>query len=141
MRVGPAEVHIDGERVAHIDHGLAVLLGVAVDDGPREVDWLANKIADLRVFLDDDGKMNRSVLDVRGDVLVVSQFTLLADARRGRRPSYTDAARPEQAIPLYEAFMDALRSRGLSVESGRFGAMMDVALVNRGPVTVIIDTP
>lgn len=141
MRVGRAEVRVDDEQVGAIERGLMVLLGVAADDGDDQVDWMARKIAELRIFPDDEGKMNRSVEEIGGAVLVVSQFTLLGDVRRGRRPSYVRAAAPEQADALYEQFMDALRSRGLPVASGRFRAMMDVELVNEGPVTIILDTP
>ena len=141
MRVGRAEVRVDDERVGAIGSGLLVLLGVAVGDGEREVQWMTRKVAELRIFPDADGRMNRSVEEIGGEVLVVSQFTLLGDVRKGRRPSYVGAAPPEEADRLYEAFMTELAGRGLPVASGRFQAMMDVELVNEGPVTIILDTP
>jgi D-tyrosyl-tRNA(Tyr) deacylase len=141
MRVGRAEVRVDEERVGAIGRGLLVLLGVAQGDGDREVEWMARKIAELRIFPDDDGRMNRSVEEIGGELLVVSQFTLLGDVRKGRRPSYVKAAPPAEADRLYEALMAALAARGLTVASGRFQAMMDVELVNEGPVTIILDTP
>jgi D-tyrosyl-tRNA(Tyr) deacylase len=141
MRVGRAEVRVDEERVGAIGRGLLVLLGVAQGDGEREVEWMARKIAELRIFPDDDGRMNRSVEEIGGELLVVSQFTLLGDVRKGRRPSYVKAAPPAEADRLYEALMAALAARGLTVASGRFQAMMDVELVNEGPVTIILDTP
>lgn len=140
QRVSRAAVVIEGETVGVIEGGLLVLLGVAADDTPSDVQWLAEKIAVLRIFADEVGKMNRSVSDVGGAVLVVSQFTLHGDCRKGRRPSFLHAAPPEIAVPLYEAFIQALRSLGLPVETGRFGATMQVELVNEGPVTLILDT-
>lgn len=140
QRVSRAAVVIEGETVGVIEGGLLVLLGVAADDTPSDVQWLAEKIAVLRIFADEVGKMNRSVSDVGGAVLVVSQFTLHGDCRKGRRPSFLHAAPPETAVPLYEAFIQALRSLGLPVETGRFGATMQVELVNEGPVTLILDT-
>jgi D-aminoacyl-tRNA deacylase len=140
QRVRRAAVIIDGETVGAIEHGLLVLLGVTADDSPDDGRWLADKLAGLRIFNDDSGKMNRSVADIGGALLVVSQFTLYGDCRKGRRPSFLGAALPETAVPLYEAFVNALRSLGLPVETGRFGAMMQVELVNDGPVTLILDT-
>jgi D-aminoacyl-tRNA deacylase len=140
QRVAEASVRIEGELTARIGRGLAVLLGVAVGDGEHDVDYLAEKVLNLRVFSDDAGQMNRSVLDVRGGVLVVSQFTLYGDARRGRRPSYTGAAAPAEANRLYERFVEQLRPSGLEVATGVFQATMDVALVNRGPVTILLDS-
>jgi D-aminoacyl-tRNA deacylase len=140
QRVSRAAVVIDGETVGAIERGLLVLLGVAPADTPAEAQWLADKIAGLRVFNDEAGKMNLSVADVGGAVLVVSQFTLYGDCRKGRRPSFIGAAGPEVAVPLYEAFVDALRSLGLPTATGRFGAMMQVELTNDGPVTLILDT-
>lgn len=122
-----------------IDRGLLVLLGVGKQDTREQVEWMADKIAGLRIFADEDGKMNRDLSAVGGAVLVVSQFTLYGDATKGRRPSFVDAAPPELAVPLYEAFVAALRARGLSVETGEFGAMMDVELVNDGPVTLVLE--
>ncbi len=140
QRVRRAAVVIDGETIAAIEGGLLVLLGVAAADTAADVQWLAEKTAHLRIFNDEGGKMNRSVADVGGSLLVVSQFTLHADCRKGRRPSFLDAATPEIAVPLYEAFVNALRAVGLPVQTGRFGAMMQVELVNDGPVTLILDT-
>ncbi len=140
QRVRRAAVVIDGETVAAIEGGLLVLLGVATTDTAADVQWLAEKTAHLRIFNDEAGKMNRSVADVGGSLLVVSQFTLHGDCRKGRRPSFLDAAPPEIAVPLYEAFVNALRAIGLPVQTGRFGAMMQVELLNDGPVTLILDT-
>lgn len=141
QRVASATVTVDGETVASIGRGVLVLLGVGRDDDERSASLLARKIAELRIFPDERGRFDRSLLDVGGAALVVSQFTLFADVRRGRRPSFTEAAAPEVAEPLVDAFARLLRDRGvLAVETGRFGAHMDVALVNDGPVTIILDT-
>jgi D-tyrosyl-tRNA(Tyr) deacylase len=140
QRVSEASVRVAGAEVAAIGRGLAVLLGVGKDDAEADADYLAEKILNLRVFPDEAGQMNRSVLDVRGSLLVVSQFTLLGDVRRGRRPSYADAAGPEQANRLYELFVERLRPSGLPVATGIFRAMMDVGLVNDGPVTILLDS-
>ncbi len=140
QRVAWAKVTVDGKTTGEIGVGLLVLLGVTHPDTEREARKLAQKIAKLRVFNDDAGKMNLSVRDVNGAALVVSQFTLYADASGGNRPSYVSAARPEQAVPLYEAFSEALRLEGLTVERGVFGADMDVELLNQGPVTIWLDT-
>jgi D-tyrosyl-tRNA(Tyr) deacylase len=141
QRVSAASVKVDGAVVGEVNRGLLVLLGVAPGDGRPEVEWLAGKVARLRIFPDDDGKMNRSVADVGGQVLVVSQFTLYGDTRKGNRPSFVGAALPGTAEPLYEAFCGAVEAEGVGVERGRFGAHMEVALVNDGPVTLILDTP
>jgi D-tyrosyl-tRNA(Tyr) deacylase len=140
QRVKEAAVRVDGEEVGSIGTGLAVLLGVAVGDSERDAEYLADKVLNLRVFADEAGQMNRSVLEIRGGVLIVSQFTLLGDARKGRRPSYIEAAPPEVANRLYEHFVSALRPSGLPLATGVFRAMMDVALVNDGPVTVLLDS-
>jgi D-tyrosyl-tRNA(Tyr) deacylase len=140
QRVRSASVTVDGEVVGRIGRGFLVLAGATHNDGPEQVDVLARKIAGLRLFEDAEGKMNLSVADVGGAVLLVSQFTLYADARKGRRPSFVAAARPEQAKPLIDRLAGGLRDSGLSVETGRFGAMMDVELVNDGPVTLWLDT-
>ncbi|MCL6487980.1 D-aminoacyl-tRNA deacylase [Alicyclobacillus mali (ex Roth et al. 2021)] len=140
QRSGPARVRVDGEIVGEIDFGLVLLVGVGKDDGPEDVRYLADKIAGLRIFPDEDGKLNRDVREVGGAVLSVSQFTLYGDARKGRRPSYADAAPPEMAESLYDALNDALRAEGLRVETGRFRAMMQVELVNDGPVTILLDS-
>jgi D-tyrosyl-tRNA(Tyr) deacylase len=124
-----------------IDGGLLVLVGFTHSDGVPEVTWMSEKVLGLRVFADDAGKMNRSVVDASGSILVVSQFTLYGDARRGRRPSFVDAARPDVATHLYEIFIAALRSTGIVVATGEFGADMQVELVNDGPVTLVLDSP
>ncbi len=139
-RVAWARVVVDGQVVGEIGPGLLVLAGVGQADSGAEATWLADKLASLRVFGDDDGRMNRSVVDVGGGVLVVSQFTLYGDARRGRRPSYVAAARPEHAAPLVEAVMAALAARGLKVAGGRFGAHMLVESAADGPVTILLDS-
>jgi D-aminoacyl-tRNA deacylase len=141
QRVRRARVVIGDEVAGEVGCGLLVLLGVAPTDTPEQASWLAEKTVHLRIFADADGKMNRSVQDIQGGVLVVSQFTLFGDCKKGRRPSFLGAALPEVAIPLYEAYMDALRSHGVVVASGRFAADMQVELVNDGPVTLIIETP
>jgi D-tyrosyl-tRNA(Tyr) deacylase len=141
QRVCRASVTIAGEVVGKIERGLLVLLGVTHGDTPEQARWLAEKIAGLRIFADPDDKMNLDVSNVGGGVLVVSQFTLYGNCEKGRRPSFIAAARPEQAIPLYEQFINELKALGLPVATGQFGAMMQVKLVNDGPVTIIIDTP
>jgi D-tyrosyl-tRNA(Tyr) deacylase len=140
QRVSEASVSVQGKIVGAIDEGLLVLLGVGQMDTPEDAIQLARKIAHLRVFDDAEGKLNRSVLEVRGALLVISQFTLYADCRRGRRPSFVDAARPEVAKPLYEAFIGEVRRQGVAIQAGEFQALMDVALVNRGPVTITLDS-
>ncbi len=137
-----ASVEVAGERVGAIEEGLLILLGVGPQDGPNESKWLANKLAGLRIFPDEAGLMNRSVLDCKGQALVISQFTLYGNCRKGRRPSFVGAAHPDLAEPLYERFCDDLHDAGVaSVERGRFAADMAVSLVNNGPVTLIVDTP
>lgn len=139
QRVSRASVVVDGETVGEIGSGLLVLLGVARGDGQQQATWLADKIVRLRVFNDVDGKFNRSLIDVGGSMLVVSQFTLFGDARSGNRPSFVDAAPPALAEPLYERFCEIVRGHRVQVEEGMFGAMMQVALVNDGPVTLTLD--
>lgn len=144
QRVSRAEVRIRdggaGSRVAgRIGPGFVLLVGFTHSDGDEQVAWMAEKVLGLRLFADDEEKMNRALADIGGALLVVSQFTLYGDARKGRRPSFIDAARPETAIPLYERFVAALREQGASVETGEFGAMMDVELVNDGPVTLWLE--
>ena len=141
QRVNRASVTIDDEIVGKIERGLLVLLGVTHTDNPAGARWLAEKIVGLRIFNDSEGKMNLGLTDIGGSVLVVSQFTLYGDAQKGRRPSFIAAARPEQAIPLYEAFVNGIRALGIPVETGRFGATMAVELINDGPVTLILDSP
>ncbi|MEA3336732.1 MAG: D-aminoacyl-tRNA deacylase [Chloroflexota bacterium] len=140
QRVSEASVEVDSQIVGEINQGFVVLLGVTHDDSEEQAAWLARKIAGLRVFEDEAGKFNLSLDDVRGSVLLVSQFTLFGDARKGRRPSFTDAARPEQAEPLIESFGRHLSDQGVPVQTGIFGAMMAVHLVNDGPVTLWLDT-
>lgn len=140
QRVSSASVSVEGQLVGAIEQGLLVLLGIGPGDGPAEVQWLSNKLAGLRIFEDETGRMNRSVLDVGGAALVISQFTLYGDCRKGRRPSFVGAAPPAAAEPLYLSFCEALAAHGLPVERGRFGAHMAVELLNDGPVTLILDT-
>ena len=139
QRVSQASVSIDGEVAGSIGRGFCLLVGFTHTDTPAVCDWMAEKIGGLRLFPDAEGKMNVGLVEASGAVLVISQFTLYGDAEKGRRPSFIDAARPEVAVPLYERFIAALRARGLPVETGRFGAMMDVGLVNDGPVTLILE--
>jgi D-tyrosyl-tRNA(Tyr) deacylase len=141
QRVSQASVVVGDERVGAIGRGLVVLVGVTYEDTGKEAHWLARKVAHLRIFEDEKGKMNRSVLDVGGAILCVSQFTLYADTQRGNRPGFTRAARPEAADPLIEQFIESLREWELAVESGVFGAHMRVEIHNDGPVTIILDTP
>lgn len=141
QRVTSARVTVEGEITGRIDTGLLVLLGVAQGDTEADAQWLAEKICVLRIFEDEEGKMNRSVRDISGGILVVSQFTLFASTRKGTRPSFNDAAKPDLAIPLYEAFNRITSTAlGRPVATGRFAAMMEVALVNDGPVTLVIDS-
>jgi D-aminoacyl-tRNA deacylase len=140
QRVREASVDVDGQRVSHIGLGLLVLVGVSVNDGPRQADWMADKLLGLRVFENDEGKFDASVIDVGGAVLVISQFTLYGDTRKGRRPSFTAAAPGPQAEPLYERVVAAIAGRGVPVSAGRFGAHMAVWLVNDGPVTLLLDS-
>jgi len=140
QRVDRASVKVDDEITGEIGRGLLVLLGVAQDDAESDADYLAEKIAGLRIFEDDAGKMNLSVMDIAGAVLAVSQFTLYGDVRRGKRPSFDTAARPERARELYEYFVNRIRAAGLRCETGRFQAMMEVSLVNSGPVTILVDS-
>jgi D-tyrosyl-tRNA(Tyr) deacylase len=141
QRVSSASVRVDGEVVGQIGAGLLVFLGVAIGDGEGDARWLADKVAALRIFADDEGRMNRSVLDAGGAILAVSQFTLYADTRKGRRPSFVQAQGGDSAAALYENFVSCLRRTGAAVQTGRFGADMQVALINDGPVTIIVDSP
>lgn len=140
QRSKEAKVTVDGEITGSITKGFVVLVGVTHDDQKDDAAYLADKVANLRVFEDEAGKMNLSLLEVGGEILSVSQFTLYGDCRKGRRPNFMDAARPEHATAIYEAFNTFLREKGLKVETGVFGAMMDVSLTNDGPVTLIIDS-
>jgi D-aminoacyl-tRNA deacylase len=140
QRVASAAVDVGGARLSEIGRGLLVLLGVGKEDADQDLAWMAEKIAHLRIFEDDEGKMNRSVLDTTRQVLVVSQFTLYGDTRKGRRPSFIEAREPNEANALYEALCERLRALGLTVGTGRFRAQMQVALVNDGPVTLWLDS-
>ena len=140
QRVKESSVKADNEIIGRIDKGLLVLLGVAKSDISSDADYLANKIVNLRIFEDDDAKMNRSLVSIGGKMLVVSQFTLLGDCRKGRRPSFVAAAEPQKALELYENFVQKVRRLGIPVETGRFQAFMEVALINDGPVTLILES-
>lgn len=140
QRSGPASVKVDGKVTGSIEKGYVLLVGITHSDTESDVDYVAKKIAGLRLWEDEEGKMNRSIEEVGGAILSVSQFTLYGDVRKGRRPSFIEAARPEQAEPLWEHFNHCLQEEGLKVETGIFGAMMDVELVNDGPVTIIVES-
>jgi len=140
QRVREASVTVEGREVGRIDQGILVLLGVGHKDGPEDARFMAEKVVHLRIFADEEGKMNRSLLDMGGGLLAVSQFTLWGDCRKGRRPSFVAAAEPAKAETLYEAFIDHARSFGVTVASGRFQEMMEVSLVNDGPVTLLLDS-
>ncbi len=141
QRVSEAKVEIESQIVGKIGPGILMLLGIEAEDGEQDILWLSSKIAKLRIFDDEYGVMNKSLIDVDGDVLLVSQFTLHASTKKGNRPSYIKAARPEISIPIYEKFKDTLQTNlGKKIQTGRFGAMMQVSLCNDGPVTIIIDT-
>ncbi|ASI35944.1 D-tyrosyl-tRNA(Tyr) deacylase [Exiguobacterium sp. N4-1P] len=139
QRVKEASVTVDESIIGQIDRGFLLLVGVTHEDTLDQVNWLADKIAGLRVFEDEEERMNRSLDDVDGKILSVSQFTLYGDVKKGRRPAFTEAAKPDLANELYEAFNTRLRSNGVTVETGQFGAMMDIALINDGPVTLILE--
>jgi D-tyrosyl-tRNA(Tyr) deacylase len=140
QRVSRANVVIAGDTVGDIGSGLVILLGIAHADTPAQAQWLAEKVAGLRIFNDAEGKMNRDLVEVGGAMLIVSQFTLYGDCRKGKRPSFIDAASPSIAIPLYETFINSVKALGIRVAEGRFGADMKVELVNDGPVTLIVDS-
>ena len=140
QRVKSSSVTVENETVGKIEKGLLVLLGIAKTDKSDEAKYLAEKIVNLRIFEDDNRKMNRSLMDTGGEMLVVSQFTLLGDCKKGRRPSFVDAAPPDRATVLYETFVEQVREKGITVETGRFQAMMEVSLINDGPVTLIVDS-
>ena len=141
QRVSKASVVINSDEICNINNGLLILLGIELNDSDEDIVWLTKKIINLRIFSDENGKMNHSVTDVSGEIIVVSQFTLHAKTKKGNRPSYINAAKPELAIPLYEKFTDFLRKEsGLNVYTGKFGADMKVSLINDGPVTIILDS-
>lgn len=140
QRAKKAKVVVDGNVTGAIDHGLMILVGITHNDSEEEIQYVADKLVNMRIFEDGEGKMNLSLLDVKGEILSVSQFTLYSDTKKGRRPSYIDAARPEVAVRLYDRLNEVLRSKDVKVETGVFGAMMDVQFTNDGPVTIILDT-
>ena len=140
QRVKEANVKVDNEIVGEISEGLMLLIGVDEDDDTNDADWLIKKIIDLRIFSDQEGKMNLSVKDISGEILCISQFTLISDYKKGNRPSYIKAAKPEKAIPLFEYFKQEIKKSGLKIESGIFGADMKVSLLNDGPVTLVFDS-
>ena len=140
QRVSEASVKVNNKTTGEISKGLLLLVGVEEEDSQEDADWLAKKIIDLRIFSDEEGKMNLSVKDINGEILCVSQFTLLADYKKGNRPSFIKAARPEKAVPLFEYFKDLINKSGLKTDSGIFGADMKVSLLNDGPVTIVMDS-
>ncbi len=140
QRVSQASVKVSGEIVGEISQGLLLLVGIEENDEKEDAEWLAKKILDLRIFSDEEGKMNHSVKDINGEILCVSQFTLIADYKKGNRPSFIKAAKPEKAVPLFEYFKGLIKSSGLKTESGIFGADMKVSLLNDGPVTIVMDS-
>ena len=140
QRVARARVEVAGDIVGEIGPGLLVLLAVSRDDSAEDADYLSEKITNLRIFADEEGKMNRSLLEIQAEMLVVSQFTLYGDVRRGRRPSYTEAAEPQKANALYEYFVERVRNLGIRVQTGIFQGMMDISLTNQGPVTILLDS-
>ena len=140
QRVSQASVKVSGEIVGEISQGLLLLIGIEENDEKEDAEWLAKKILDLRIFSDEEGKMNHSVKDINGEILCVSQFTLIADYKKGNRPSFIKAAKPEKAVPLFEYFKGLIKSSGLKTESGIFGADMKVSLLNDGPVTIVMDS-
>jgi|SRR6218665_179471 len=140
QRVSEASVKVESETVGEIGKGLMLLIGVDESDEKSDADWLVKKILDVRIFSDEDGKMNHSVKDINGEILCISQFTLISDYKKGNRPSYIKAARPDKAIPLFDHFKEEMRKSGLKTESGIFGADMKVSLINDGPVTLVFDS-
>ena len=140
QRVSEASVKVDGKIVGAVNHGYMLLIGVDEEDQNSDADWLIQKILNLRVFGDDEGKLNRSIFDIQGEILCISQFTLIADYKKGNRPSFIKAAKPDKAIPMFEYFKSELKKSGIKIESGIFGADMKVSLINDGPVTIVMDS-
>jgi D-tyrosyl-tRNA(Tyr) deacylase len=140
QRVLMASVKVDGKIIGEIGQGILLLLGVEESDDDKDLEYMCDKVPNLRIFEDENGKMNKSLLDIGGSLLVISQFTLLGDARKGRRPSFTQAARPEKAIPMYERFIASMKENNIITEAGEFGADMKVNLINDGPVTILLDS-
>ena len=139
-RVKSAHVKVKDKIIGSIGQGILLFLGVEETDQETDLEYMCEKIPNLRIFEDENGKMNKSLLDVEGSILVISQFTLLGDARKGRRPSFTDAAKPEKAIPMYEKFIACMKEKNITTQSGEFGAEMEVELINDGPVTILLDS-
>lgn len=140
QRVKRAHVSVDEKVIGQIEHGIVLLLGVEENDDEKDLEYMTDKVLNLRIFEDEEGKMNRSLLDVSGSILVVSQFTLHGDARKGRRPSFIAAARPEKAIQMYEKFIKNMKNQGIKTDTGEFGADMEVMILNDGPVTILLDS-
>ncbi|HCX61883.1 MAG TPA: D-tyrosyl-tRNA(Tyr) deacylase [Clostridiales bacterium] len=140
QRVKRANVTVDNKVIGEINHGILLLLGVEGDDDEKDLEYMCDKVSNLRIFEDENGKMNKSLLDVGGSILVISQFTLLGDARKGRRPSFTEAAQPDKAIPMYTKFISSMKEKNIFTQEGEFGADMQVELVNDGPVTILLDS-
>ncbi len=140
QRVKRASVTVDNKIIGEINHGILLLFGVEETDNEKDLEYMCEKVPNLRIFEDENGKMNKSLIDVEGSILVVSQFTLLGDARKGRRPSFIQAALPEKAVPMYESFINRMKAKEIFTQCGEFGADMDVELVNDGPVTILLDS-
>lgn len=140
QRVKCANVMVDNNVIGEINHGILLFLGVEDNDEEKDLEYMCDKVPNLRVFEDEEGKMNKSLIDIEGSLLVISQFTLLGDARKGRRPSFSEAARPEKAIPMYENFIEKMKNLNINTQSGEFGADMKVELINDGPVTILLDS-
>lgn len=140
QRVKCANVMVDNNVIGEINHGILLFLGVEDNDEEKDLEYMCDKVPNLRVFEDEEGKMNKSLIDIEGSILVISQFTLLGDARKGRRPSFSEAARPEKAIPMYENFIEKMKNLNINTQSGEFGADMKVELINDGPVTILLDS-
>lgn len=140
QRVKCANVMVDNNVIGEINHGILLFLGVEDNDEEKDLEYMCDKVPNLRIFEDEEGKMNKSLIDIEGSLLVISQFTLLGDARKGRRPSFSEAARPEKAIPMYENFIEKMKNLNINTQSGEFGADMKVELINDGPVTILLDS-